>query len=247
MKISILKWCDRIISILKKRNIFFKNGVAVIPQASIYEKMPVMISTFKYRNDIPVELRSKSLLSYFMPDKDLWPRLEKIDKELVVLKEYAGITGFDLSPSLGMLIPRQRLSIFINSLFNCYCAINGIKIMPNARIGEFGTIPMINSIPLGSCFITSRLGCQNHGNKAYGVFLIDKIIRIIRPSTLFVYGFITLAEATHFIKKYSLKIVTFPDRRSRVRNSKKVWYYFEKNGVVFKSIYNSSSEERGEL
>ena len=53
MQINLLKWCDEKISYLKKYGIIFKNGVAVLPEESIYKDIPLMVSTYKYRNDIP--------------------------------------------------------------------------------------------------------------------------------------------------------------------------------------------------
>ena len=232
MRINLLKWCDEKITYLKKHGITFKNGVAVLPEESLYKDIPLMVSPYKYRNDIPEELRSKSLITYFMPDEDLWTRMYKIDEDLEELKKFGGITGFDLSPSIGMLRPRQKLSLLADSLYNAYCAVNGIKILPNSRIGDLGTLPMIASIPYGANFITSRHGCQNYGFKAYGLYQTKLILERIKPSILFVYGSVSPKEAEQLIEKYNIKIITFPDRRSRTWNNAKSWC-FEEGGKKY--------------
>ena len=235
MQINLLKWCDEKISYLKKYGIIFKNGVAVLPEESIYKDIPLMVSTYKYRNDIPEGIKRKSLLTYFMPDEDLWTRLYKLDEDLEILKTFGGITGFDLSPSIGMLRPRQKFSILVNSIVNAYCAINGIKILPNSRIGDFVTLPMIASIPYKSNIITSRLGCQNNGFKAYSLFQTKLIIERIKPSILFVYGSVTQKEAEQLIREYAIKIISFPDRRSRVWNNAKSWCYEKLDENIIKT------------
>ena len=120
---NILLWCDNIVTKLKKNHIDFRNGFAILPEEAIYREDIEMITPFVNRSDIPENLKSTSLICYFMHDERLFPRLWKIDQDIAVLKEFGGICGFDLSPSIGMLKPRQRFSLFINSLYNCYCFI----------------------------------------------------------------------------------------------------------------------------
>ena len=64
-------------------------------------------------------------------DSNLINRLLNVEKELPVLKQYGGISGFDLSPCITMLRPRQKLSLLASALFNCYVAINGVKVLIN--------------------------------------------------------------------------------------------------------------------
>ena len=118
MKFNILEWCDDMITHLKESDIDFENGVAVLKKEFIYQDEVSMVSTYKYRNDIPNELKKTSLLTYFMPDDNLFNRIKKLEEEIPIMREYGGICGFDLSPSVGMLRPRQRFSILINSIFN---------------------------------------------------------------------------------------------------------------------------------
>ena len=169
MKLNILKWCDDMITNLKENNIAFENGVAVMPKEFIYQDEVSMVSTYKYRNDIPDCLKKSSLLSYFMPDDNLFNRIKKIEVEIPIMKEYGGICGFDMSPSVGMLRPRQRFSILINSVFNAYCGLHGVKILPNSRVGDLGTMSMSKSFPEGVNFITGRHGCNLYGFKGYGL------------------------------------------------------------------------------
>ncbi|MBQ7501186.1 hypothetical protein IJT93_00525 [bacterium] len=220
---NLLLWCDDKISFLKRHNIKFQSGVAIIPPECIYTDIPRMVSTYQYRSDIPADLKAKSLLTYFTPDSGLWNRLFKIEDEIPTLLEYGGIAGFDLSPSLGMLRPRQKFSITINSVFNCYCALHGVKILPNARLGDMSTMSMSASIPDGVNFISSRLGCKRNGFKAFGRYQVKLLLQQIRPRILFIYGRVSLDEACDPINRYGIDIVCYPDRRSRVRNNAEIY------------------------
>ena len=137
IRFNILKWCDGKISYLKEQGISFKKGIPQLPEDYIYKGRPSAVSTYAYRNDIPEESRPGAILTYFMFEDKLWPRLNKIDTDIEVLKEYGGVSGFDLSPSVGMLRPRQRLSILINALHSCYLGSMGIKILRNPMCGGF--------------------------------------------------------------------------------------------------------------
>ena len=240
MKFNILEWCDDMITHLKESDIDFENGVAVLKKEFIYQDEVSMVSTYKYRNDIPNELKKTSLLTYFMPDDNLFNRIKKLEEEIPIMREYGGICGFDLSPSVGMLRPRQRFSILINSIFNASCAIQGVKILPNSRVGDLGTMSMSKSFPDGVNFITGKHGCNSYGFKEYGLYQLCVQIHEKQPHILYVYGKVSLKEARH-IFKYSrdseFSIITFPDRRNRVRNKSKPYRISIEKGKLVKRIY----------
>lgn len=248
MSFNILLWCDVMISYLKENDIEFRNGVAVLPRTAIYEGPIKMISTYKYRRDIPHEIKKDSLLCYFMLEPDLIPRMKKIIKELSEIKEYGGICGFDLSPCLGMLMPRQRLSILANSLFNCFCGVNGIKILPNSRVGDFSTMSMTVGFPDDVGFVSGKLGCNNYGFKNYGLYQLGLTINSKNPPFVAIYGGLSLKDARkifRYSKRSDLKIFVFRDRRDRVRNGAKDYYYAYENGVI-KKFPSPNNEEGGE-
>lgn len=232
MTFNLFLWCDEKISQLKEAGIRIENGVAVLPEYAVYKGHVSMISTFKYRKDIADELKSTSLLCNFMPDENLFIRLKKIDKDIKIMEGYGGICGQDLSPSIGMLKPRQRFSILINSVYNCYVAIYGIKVLPNSRIGDMGTLSMINSFPQNVSFISGMHGCKNHGFKEYGLYQLRMIVREKKPPILYIYGSLTCKEARRLFWCNEFVIVAFPDRRNRVRNGNKSYaFYFDGNDI----------------
>lgn len=226
IQLNILKWCDDKISYLKEKNIRFINGIPQLPVEYLYTDIPKAVSTFSYRNDIPPEVRKEAILTFYMFEDKLWPRLKKIDEDIVVLKEYGGIAGFDLSPSIKMLRPRQRLSILINAIYSCYCGTHGIRVLPNFRPGDMGTICAADFFPDNSYFIIGNHGCNRNGFKRYGQYMLQITLDKKKPDVLFVYGAITAREARELTTLYNLEIMTYPDRRNRVRNGSESYRYY---------------------
>ena len=157
---KLIEWCDEKISVLKQNKIQFVNGIPVIPEEMLYSDIPDMIDTFAHRNEIPAEIAKKSLVSYFDDDTNLINRLLNVDNEISVLRQYSGICGFDLSPCVTMMRPRQKLSLLASAVYNCYVALYGIKVLPNCRVGDLATMSVINGIPPYTNIITGELGCH---------------------------------------------------------------------------------------
>lgn len=244
---NILIFCDSIVTKLKQNNIDFRNGFAVLPDEAIFRDEVAMIAPFVNRRDIPNDLKASSLICFFMQDNQLFPRLWRIDQDIIILKEYGGICGFDLSPSIGMLKPRQRFSLFINSLYNCYCAVNGMKVLPNCRTGELGLIDRTQYFHKNAPCITGMLGCRNNGFRKYGLFQLKYFIKLVQPNVLYVYGSLSIKEAVHLFYDKAFIIRVIPDRRNRVRNKAESYSYVCRDNTVFK-LYDSlprTSLERG--
>lgn len=239
---NILTWCDEKITSLKANNIEFKNGIPQLPDSFTYPDRPESISTFRFRNDISDDMKKKSLLSFYMPEDNLWTRLTKIDEDIHIMKQYAGITGFDLSPSITMLRPRQLLSILINAIYSCYCGMHGVKVLPNYRPGDFGTLCRADYFPDNSPFIIGNLGCRKNGYKDYGEYQLDIILRKKRPNVLYVYGGLSKSEAKHLIEKYRFDIIKFSDRRNRVRNNCNNYIYYATDDGIKKDVYPDTSK-----
>ena len=242
MQLDLLRWCDAKISHLKGQGIPFINGIPQLPEEFIFRDMPKALSTYKYRRDIPENVRKDSLIVFYMYEIDLWPRLNKIETDLEVLKTYGGIVGFDLSPSIGMLRPRQRLSILVNAVYSCYCGTKGIKVLPNYRAGDFGTICAADFFPDDCSFMIGNLGCASNGFRKYGEYQLDILLLKKRPKTLFVYGSITRNEAARLIKQHGFEIITFPDRRNRIRNNSKSYRYYLSGDRIVKALYADATK-----
>lgn len=237
MSFNILTWCDEKISYLKAQGIQFNKGIPQLPEGFVYQGKPKALSTFRYRGDVPTASKSDALITFYMFEEDLWPRLYKIDHDIKILKEYGGIVGFDLSPSVLMLRPRQKLSILINAIHSCYCGTKGIRVLPNYRAGDLETTFDANFFPDDCSFMVSSLGCARNAFKEYGKYQLDCLLLHKRPEVLFFYGSLSDPEAARLIKRNGFEIVSFPDRRNRVWNHRKSYCYRLADNDVCKSAY----------
>ncbi len=242
LQFNLLTWCDEKISYLKDKGILFKKGIPQLPPEYLYTEMPSAVSTFAYRNDIPDGSRQTALLTYYMFEDKLWPRLNKIDSDIEELLKYGGAAGFDLSPCVGMLRKRQKLSILVNAIHACYIGSKGVKVLPNYRAGDFGTICAADYFPDDCSFIIGNLGCSNNGYKEYGEYQLEILLSKKHPSVLFVYGSISKGRATHLIGRYGFEIIAFPDRRNRVRNNSKSYRYYTSGDKVIKVQYADAAK-----
>ncbi len=166
----------------------------------------------------------------------------RIESDIKELKKYGSVAGLDLSPSVEMLRPRQRLSILVNAIHACYLGAKGIKILPNYRAGDFGTICAVDFFPDDCSFIIGNLGCDRNGYKEYGEYQLEILLRKKSPEILYVYGALLKNTATRLIKKYGFEVVSFPDRRNRVRNNSRSWHYWLLNGNVCKEPYADAAK-----
>ena len=232
---KIIKWCDEKISFLKQNKIQFVNGIPVIPEEMLYTDIPDMIDTFAHRNEIPSEIAKKSLISYFDDDTNLINRLLNVDDEISVLKQYGGICGFDLSPCVTMMRPRQKLSLLVSAVYNCYVALYGIKILPNCRVGDLATMSVINGIPPYTNIVTGELGCHGNKLKMYGLYQLRLIIKQVCPTIQFVYGNLSKKDIRYICGRNEQLFIMYPDHRHRKLDNK-VPMVFEWNGMSYQKL-----------
>ena len=217
---QLLLWCDSIISYLKKHGVKFGNGYAVLPDYAYYTGIPFTIESHQFRNKIPESVRHRSLICYFSSDDRLIQRLFKIDDEIPELLNYGGICGFDLSASITMLRPRQRLCLLVNSLFNCYVAIHGVKVLPNCRTGDLANMSIISNIPPNTNIISGELGCKRNGFGTYGLYQLCITRKIVSPPIMFIYGSLSNRDIQFVCDRSPQNFVVYPSARDKYRNKK---------------------------
>ncbi len=131
---------------------------------------------------------NRSVVCYYEKDEKLYRRLLKLDSDTIILKKYMAVAGFDLSPRLQTDLKNQKFNILLNRMIDVYRATNGIKILPNFRIGDLETLDSLSTYPVGSCFAVGTLDCSCWKvTEADLSYMMAKLL-YIRPSKLFIYG-----------------------------------------------------------
>ena len=113
---------------------FTSDGYPIFQEEWILYETPKYIYPYEHRN--ATTDKKNTVLCFFMNDKPLYKRIIKLPDDLNNYRDYLGVIGFDLSPVIGWQTDYQRFNILLSQLATAYLGINGIKIIPNFRIGN---------------------------------------------------------------------------------------------------------------
>lgn len=197
---------------------FTENGYPIIPDEMILRNYPDEIIPFEHRN--ACINKHVTVLSHFSNDELLYRRLRNLEKDINICKEYMGVVGFDLSPRLGWNLEQQKFNLLINQLVNAYRAVNGIKILPNFRIGELSTISVLDSYPSNCLFAAGTLGCSR-GYKSINSIILRTKLLYKRPNGLLVYGKLHL-EYQNVLDELDIPYRVYQDFKTNCYSRKKV-------------------------
>lgn len=178
----------------------------IIRQSMVSKKIPTKIMPFSkaiaYRGDL-----SDTFICTFSPD-GTFERIRRNPKRYVsFFKRTAGIIGFDFSIHSDMPIIKQKSQINDNLSLTYFFGSNGIPVIPNLRCGIDELIPeYFAAIPKRSLVAIGTHGfCKERREKFEWYCFIEKIIDILEPTAIIVYGtlngaiFDSLKEAASFV------------------------------------------------
>ena len=183
---DILSLIDTYYLYLNERNVKFnEQGFPLFEKEMFATTWPKQVIPYDHRKNKIVAEKSSTVICFFSKDERIYPRLEKVFREIPVYKEYAGVIAADVTVTEDMDLEWQRLVILLNQLFLMILAINGVKIIANLRIGSPCTLDCLDTIPRNVMCASGFLGClkQKQGEMTY----ITKLMNM-RPSKLVIYG-----------------------------------------------------------
>lgn len=216
---NLFKIADSLHSYLEENGIgFTENGYPIIPEEMILKDFPDEMIPFEHHNSCTN--KQATVLSHFANDELLYRRLRNLEKDISICKEYMGVVGFDLSPRLGWNLEQQKFNLLINQLVNAYRAINGIKILPNFRIGELSTISALDSYPSNCLFAVGTLGCSRGYTSINSTILRTKLL-YKRPTGLLVYGKLH-SVYQNILDEFGIPYKVYQDFKTNCYNRKKV-------------------------
>ena len=174
---------------LKEKGVeFWENGFPKFKSNWIITTKPRVIAPFNKRHYYWQNKQDISIC-YFGKDEHLYPRLDKVFKEIEILKEYHSVCMMDISISPLMLDEVQRMNLLLNLLFICVVAVNGIKIIPSFRTGSFETLQLlVQSVGHSDYWAMGAVGTQQIRNDAFFDYLFKTKCMFIMPKHLLCYG-----------------------------------------------------------
>ena len=172
---------------LISRNVEFNDmGNPLFDESMFITEYPDVIVPYTCRNNKKlVENSEKTAICFFMGDSLLYPRLEKVFKDIDEYRRFMAVVGMDLTFTPDMETELQQLIITINQLFMMILAINGIKIILNTRSGSVEFASVFGNIPKRVVVSSGFLGCD--GLQETNMSYLSKILFLF-PSKICIYG-----------------------------------------------------------
>lgn len=185
--IALAKKTDELYEYLRQHNFHFnEHGFPVFKREMFLDEWPEMVITYEKRNDKLVPDPKKTLLCFYCPDKDLYPRLDKVLDEIDEYKRFMGSVFMDITVTNDLPPDTQRLIMLANHLHGAVLAANGIKIVANLRTGDEESRKYLSGIPVNAMCSCGFLGCDVL-KEEYDFSFLRKIMQVL-PRKLVIYG-----------------------------------------------------------
>lgn len=182
---------------------FNDDGFPVFKQEWVIDNKPLLIAPFSKRKYYHQDKKNISLC-FFEKDEYLYPRLDKVFKEIDLFRNYHSVCMMDVSISPLMLDEVQKMNLLINMLYICVLAVNCIKIIPSFRTADFETIKLLkSSVGYSKYWIMGAVGTQRIINNSFYDYLFRKKCLLIMVESLLIYGK-TNETTTSILKNYGI-------------------------------------------
>lgn len=148
---------------------------------------PKEIIQWDRRGDVIIS--QETAISFYCQDPGFQPVLNNPKNYVDKLRQYQCVIGLDASPYDNMPIVVQNSQIFLNLACTYYYGSQGIKVIPNVRLGDNRTLSSLEAYPkhtliaIGTHGFTKRLD-----NRHIFIEQVQKIVDELEPIGICVYG-----------------------------------------------------------
>ena len=184
---DLLDWINLALSYLQGKIAFDPAGWPIFDPAYFLQDWPDQIVTYHNRNSRKIKDKSKTLICFFAPDREIYPRFVKLFSDMETYRSFMGAAGADITITDDMDYEMQECIALANQLFLAVLAVNDIPIVMNTRIGTSMTMATFRHIPRGVACISGFLGCKKSKNYWEASTYTDKILNLF-PEKLMIYG-----------------------------------------------------------
>ena len=163
------------------------DGYPIIEDWMVADKPPKDMIQWDRRNDAKED--SKIAMSFYCCDPAFQPILNNPIKYVEKLKKYYCIVGLDASPYDNMPLVVQKSQIFLNLACTFFYGMQGIKVIPNVRVGDDRTLSSLKAYPKHTLISIGTNGfIKQIDNRYKFADQVQKIIDYLEPSGICVYG-----------------------------------------------------------
>lgn len=159
----------------------------IIEKWMVATDLPKEIIQWDRRQDV-VDPKTTAIC-FYCNDAGFTPILSNPKRYVEKLKQYQMVIGIDPSPYDNMPLVVQKSQIYLNLAITYYFATQGIKIIPNVRLGDNRTLSSLEAYPKHTPIAIGTHGFTRDLNNR-DIFS-DQVIRVIdylEPSSILVYG-----------------------------------------------------------
>jgi len=163
------------------------DGFPIIERWMIAENPPKEIVQWDRRRDVVDP--SNTGMSFYCVDCGFTPILSNPKAYVDKLRKYFVVISIDASPFDNMPLVVQKSQIFLNLAITYFFGKNGIKVIPNVRLGDDRTMSSLEAYPKHTLIAIGTNGFMkvNKNRKIFGK-QVRKIVDILEPTGICVYG-----------------------------------------------------------
>lgn len=163
-----------------------QEGLPKFSPSHFLDAFPEDVVTYKERNSELVRNPKRTVICFYCPDKQIYPRLERVLQDIPEYQRFQGVIATDVTVTCDMDLEWQKATMLINQLFIGVLAVNGVKVVANLRCGLPETLGCFEHIPRGVTCASGLLGCRPTRNK-FDLSYSEKLMRVM-PSRVLLYG-----------------------------------------------------------
>lgn len=166
---------------------FTDDGYPIIEKWMVATELPEEISQWNCRSK--VKHPEITGMSFYCTDQYFQPIISNPHKYLDKLEVYKMIVGLDASPYDNMPPIVQCSQIFVNLAVTYYYGRNGLKVVPNVRLGHPMTYDSLKAYPHGTLIAIGTNGfVYEKENRKIFLKQIILIVDELKPLGIIVYG-----------------------------------------------------------
>lgn len=163
------------------------DGYPIIEEWMVAKKPPKEMFQWDRRQD--VKNPEESGMSFYCNDSGFIPILNNPQGYIEKLRKYECVIGIDPSPYDNMPLVVQKSQIFNNLAITYYYGKQGLKIVPNVRLGNKDTIGALAAYPKGTLIAIGTHGFTHKiSNREIFCEQVSIVVQVLRPSGILVYG-----------------------------------------------------------
>lgn len=163
------------------------DGYPIIEDWMVATQIPKEVFQWDCRHEVTNP--SITGMSFYCKDEGFTPVLNNPHRYVEKLSQYACIVGMDASPYDNMPLVVQKSQIYVNLAITYFFGTQGLKVIPNVRLGNDDTIGILDAIPK-SCLIavgTNGFTWRRDNRKKFKDQM-NIVIDVLHPTGIIVYG-----------------------------------------------------------